>query len=114
MTLDDVGSELELSPRELENLRPENPELIVLDCREPAEIALSTLPRTVRIPMGEIPDRLAELNAEGDIVVMCHHGVRSLRVAEWLQRRAGFRHVKSLRGGIDAWSREVDPTLPRY
>jgi len=114
MTLADVGSEMELSPQELQRLRSENPALAVLDCREPSECTLSSLPGTLDIPMGQIPDRIAELNPGEDLVVMCHHGVRSLRVVQWLRRQGNFSRVKSLRGGIEAWSSEIDPEVPRY
>jgi rhodanese-related sulfurtransferase len=64
--------------------------------------------------MGEVPGRAYnELDPEGRIVVICHHGVRSLNVANWL-RNQGFEHAQSLRGGIDAWSRDVDPAVLRY
>ena len=87
---------------------------LLLDVREPWEFAKAALPESTLIPMGEIPSRAhAELDPDQHIVVVCHHGARSLSVTMWL-RREGFDHVQSLAGGIDAWSRTIDPSVPRY
>ncbi|MHB1515804.1 MAG: rhodanese-like domain-containing protein [Acidiferrobacteraceae bacterium] len=85
----------------------------VLDVREPWEYALCKLPDSHHIPMREIPQRLAELPAEGEIVVLCHHGVRSLQVATFLERQ-GFSQLYNLTGGVDAWARDVDPGMAVY
>jgi len=85
----------------------------LLDVREPWEIALARIPGSVDIPLQEIPARCRELEAGAEIIVMCHGGVRSQRAAEFLVRQ-GFGTVRNLQGGIDAWAREVDPTVPRY
>jgi len=95
--------------RELENGRP----VLLLDVREPREWDLVHLANATLIPLGQLPGRLAELDNHGDIVTYCHTGVRSLRAVQLLLS-AGFRRARSLAGGIDAWSREVDRTLPRY
>ena len=88
---------------------------LLLDCREPEEFAIARIEGARLIPMGEIPLRLAELDPWRDkpIVVHCNHGVRSLRVARFL-REKGFAQACSMRGGIDAWSAEIDPKVPRY
>ncbi|MEV8370647.1 ThiF family adenylyltransferase [Microbacterium sp. NPDC064584] len=86
---------------------------VLLDVREPHEFALAALPGAVLIPLGELEDRLGELDREEAIVVYCHLGVRSARALDRL-RAAGFTRARHLAGGIDAWSRTVDPTLPRY
>jgi len=90
---------------------------LLLDVREPWEVALAAirLPGTAHkhIPLPLIPDRMDELEASQSIVCICHHGVRSLQVVAFLQRH-GFESVYNLAGGIDAWSVEVDPTVPRY
>ena len=86
---------------------------VVLDVREPWELALASLDATLNIPMGQVPDRLEELDPSQATVVMCHHGNRSRQVAIFLTHR-GFTRVINLAGGIDAWSVEVDPTVPRY
>lgn len=88
--------------------------MVLLDIREPWEIAKARIEGAASIPMGEIPSRaFQELDPESHIVALCHSGVRSMNVAVWL-RNQGFEKVQSLRGGIDAWSREVDPAIPRY
>ncbi len=81
--------------------------------REPAEHAVARIDGAVLVPMREIPGRTAELDPEGRIVVFCHHGARSAMVVDWL-RRNGFSGAVNLSGGIDAWSCEVDPAVPRY
>ncbi len=87
----------------------------LLDVREPEEFALTQLEGAQLIPLGELAARLGELPAEvpgREIVVYCHHGVRSLQAAGLLQ--AHGRKAVSLKGGIDLWARRIDPTLPRY
>jgi rhodanese-related sulfurtransferase len=88
-------------------------DLILLDVREPWEYATAKIEGSVLVPMGEIPARLQELDPDAHIVTICHAGVRSINVAVWL-RNQGLERVQSLRGGIDAWSREIDPKVPRY
>jgi rhodanese-related sulfurtransferase len=95
-----------------QRLQTEDPPLL-LDVREPWERQVAAIPGTLDIPMNEIPARLAELPADRDIVVVCHHGARSLQVAMWLGHQ-GFDRVANLDGGIDAWSRQVDPSVPLY
>jgi rhodanese-related sulfurtransferase len=74
----------------------------------------ASLPDSLLMPMGEVTSRAhTELDPDAPIVVMCHHGARSLSVTMWL-REQGFTHVQSLAGGIDAWSRTIDPEVPRY
>ena len=87
---------------------------ILLDVREPWEFQLAHLPDSVLMPMGDVPSRAhQELDPDAPIVVLCHHGQRSLSVAMWL-RAQGFEMAQSLAGGIDGWSREIDPAVPRY
>lgn len=87
---------------------------LLLDVREPWEHQRASLPASLLMPMGDVPSRAhAELDPDSSIVVLCHHGVRSLSVTMWL-RNQGFEEVQSLAGGIDAWSRTVDPAVPRY
>jgi rhodanese-related sulfurtransferase len=86
----------------------------LVDCREPWEHQLVRLADSTNIPMNDTPARVDEYRAfERTTVVYCHHGVRSLHVATWL-RAQGVEDVLSLRGGIDAWSSSIDPSLPRY
>jgi rhodanese-related sulfurtransferase len=95
-----------------QNSTPEAP--ILLDVREPWEFQTAALPDSLLMPMGDVTSRAhAELDPDAHIVVLCHHGQRSLSVAMWL-RGQGFERAQSLAGGIDAWSREIDATVPRY
>lgn len=86
---------------------------VVLDVREPWEVATASLPGSITIPMREIPARLAEIPADRIIVCLCHHGMRSAQVAVFLERQ-GYADVCNLTGGIDAWSRDVDSSVPTY
>lgn len=86
---------------------------LILDVREMEEVALASFPHAVHIPMGEVPSRLSELDSGREIVVVCHHGIRSAQVAAYLSS-VGFERVLNLAGGIDAWSVSVDPAVPRY
>lgn len=87
--------------------------MIFLDVREPAEHAIARIEGAVLVPMREVPARLGELAREAEIVVFCHHGGRSAMVVNYL-RQQGFSRAINLSGGIDAWSDEVDPGVPRY
>jgi rhodanese-related sulfurtransferase len=86
---------------------------LVLDVREKWELQAARLPGTVDIPMNEVPQRLAELPRDREIVVMCHGGVRSLKVAHFLAQN-GFSQLANLTGGINAWAHEVDPSIGTY
>jgi rhodanese-related sulfurtransferase len=88
--------------------------VVLLDVREPWEFQSASLPGSLLMPMGDVTSRAhAELDPDGHIVVLCHHGQRSLSVAMWL-RGQGFERAQSLAGGIDGWSRVIDATVPRY
>jgi rhodanese-related sulfurtransferase len=111
----------DLSPRELRRRLDAGEPLTLLDVREPRERAYCAIaaPATagdLHIPMREVPARLGEIRAalaRGPLVVYCHHGVRSLAVAEWIaERQPGF--ILNLQGGVEAWSVEVDPAVRRY
>lgn len=104
---------LEISPSELAERLQRGDALLLLDCREPEEVALAKIDGATHIPMGDIPTRQQELDPEQEIVVYCHAGMRSLSVAAWLKQQ-DFENVRSLAGGIDAWSTEIDPNVPRY
>ena len=96
-----------------DRLRDAPADFVLLDCREPEELALARVPGTLDIPMGEIPARAASLDRSKEIAVLCHHGHRSLMVAEYLAKQ-GFPRVASVAGGIHRWARHVDPTIPVY
>ena len=106
----------EIAPQAFVQLRtaaaPEAP--VLLDVREPWEYQTARLPNSLLMPMGDVPSRAhAELDPDAHIVVICHHGQRSLSVAMWL-RGQGFERAQSLAGGIDGWSRSIDSEVPRY
>ncbi len=103
----------EIGPSQAAALLGEN-QARLLDVREPWEFAWAHVEGSLHIPMGDLPVRAArELDPAERLLVLCHHGIRSLNVTAWL-RRQGFAQAQSVGGGIDAWSLEVDPTVPRY
>lgn len=106
--------EFEISPTQVKALQKNGDSFMLLDVREPWEVEKSKIEGTTLIPMGEVPGRAhQELDPDDHIVVICHHGVRSLSVTNWL-RQQGFEKVQSMRGGIDGWARTVDPKIPLY
>lgn len=104
---------LDITPEEVNTRRTNGDDFILLDCREPEELAIASLAGATHIPMGDIPQRITELNPDDEIIVFCHHGIRSAAVCSYL-RQLDFGKVKNLRGGIDAWSRRVDAGVPVY
>lgn len=102
-----------ISVRELAAMRDAGKSHVLLDVREPWELAVARLDPCLEIPMGEVSRRLAEIPRNLPVCVMCHGGVRSARVAKLL-RGEGFSHVLNVSGGIAAWSSEVDPSVPAY
>ncbi len=103
----------EISVFDLRNRRDAGEELVLLDVREDDELETASLPGVTHIPMNEVPEHLTALPHDRAIVVMCHAGGRSARVTKWLNDN-GFPNAVNLEGGIDAWSEEIDPTVPRY
>jgi rhodanese-related sulfurtransferase len=104
----------EITAEAFAKLRPQPNAPLLLDVREQWEYDTASLPNSLLMPMGDIPSRAhQELDPDAPIVVLCHHGARSLNVTMWL-RNQGFENVQSLSGGIDAWSRTIDPSIPRY
>ncbi|MEG4576688.1 rhodanese-like domain-containing protein [Microcoleus sp. N3A4] len=109
ITVEELGRQLAESNAE---------QLQLVDVREPYEIELAALPGFVAFPLsefaewsGEIDDRL---DRDTETLVLCHHGVRSAQMCQWLTDRRGFTNVKNIVGGIDAYSMVVDRTIPRY
>ncbi len=92
-------------------------EPVVLDVREPSELRAASIKADgfalITIPMGVVPPRLNELNPAQPVACLCHHGVRSMQVAAFLKAQ-GFAHVANIAGGINAWSTELDASIPRY
>ena len=103
----------EITASELQARRTAGTAPKVLDVREPWEVQLASIPGVLHIPMREVPARLAELDPNEELVVMCKSGGRSTQVAQFLERN-GFRSVANLTGGILAWSREVDSSVQQY
>lgn len=104
----------EYTPKELkEYLDTSAVDVLLLDVREPWEYELCHIRGSRLVPMGQIQDALDDLNADQEIVVICHHGRRSEQVADFLER-CGFAHVANLAGGVEAWSQDIDPSMARY
>jgi rhodanese-related sulfurtransferase len=103
----------QLSATELKNRIQQQDLPVLLDVREPHEFQYAGIPNSVNIPLDQIPQRLAELDPQQEIVVICHHGMRSQQAAHYLER-SGFKAIANLKGGIDAWSCECDSSVVRY
>ncbi|WP_291992323.1 rhodanese-like domain-containing protein [Candidatus Accumulibacter sp. ACC003] len=99
------------SPDTPEDASPRRP--LLLDVREPWEYELCHLADSLLLPMQTLPARVHDLDPEADIVVICHHGVRSQQVAGFLERQ-GFAAIYNLAGGVDAWACDVDPAMRKY
>ena len=106
---------LEISCEDVQSLQQSGEPFAFIDCREADEYDVCRIAGAKLLPMSELRDRLNELapHASERIVVHCHHGGRSLRVANFL-RQQGYAQAQSMAGGIDAWSERIDPTIPRY
>jgi rhodanese-related sulfurtransferase len=102
-----------ISVCELAGMRSAGKALTVLDVREARELDVCRLEGALHIPMAEIPTRTDDLPTDQLLVVLCHHGVRSQMIVDFL-RSAGFDNAVNLDGGIDAWACDVDPSMPRY
>lgn len=104
----------EITVEEVKSKLDQGEQFLLLDVREPWEFEVAHMNGAKLMPMGEVPARAhQELDPEDHIVVICHHGVRSMNVTAWL-RQQGFEKVQSMRGGIDAWSRRMDQKVPVY
>jgi len=113
-TIEKAAAEgIEWSARELADHLGRGEDLLVVDVREPHELAIARFPDALHVPLRTVPARAPELPRERTLVLACHKGVRSMRALEIL-RELGFTRLKNLAGGIDAWSREVDSSVPRY
>ncbi len=96
----------------VEELQGNRSGYLVLDVREPEELKIASVAGAVHIPMGEIPSRFGELPPDRPIAVLCHHGVRSAQVSQFLQSNG--LNAFNIAGGIDAWSERIDRSIPRY
>lgn len=106
--------DFEIGAAQVKSMLKRGEKFVLLDVREPWEREKASIEGSIAMPMGEVASRAhQELDPEEHIVVLCHHGVRSLSVTNWL-RQQGFEKVQSVRGGIDGWARTVDPKVPLY
>jgi molybdopterin/thiamine biosynthesis adenylyltransferase/rhodanese-related sulfurtransferase len=103
----------EITPVELKELMDSGAPPVLIDVREPHEFQICRIPGSTLIPLGEVPARMNELNSADEIVVHCRSGARSAKAVDFLMK-SGFRKIKNLKGGILAWSDQVDPTVPKY
>jgi adenylyltransferase/sulfurtransferase len=108
-----TDSSLDISSLDLKSRLTLDPKLTLLDVREPHELEISAISNAINIPLGQLAGRLAELNTADDMIVFCKAGTRSMRAIELLSS-AGFKKLKNLKGGINAWAKEVDTNLPIY
>ncbi|TDI91445.1 MAG: molybdopterin-synthase adenylyltransferase MoeB [Candidatus Dadabacteria bacterium] len=104
---------LEINIDQFKEIRDNGNNVVVLDVREYHEYDICNIEGSVLIPLGEIADRIDELNEDDEIIVHCHHGGRSMKATQFLKDK-GFKNVKNLAGGIDAWAEKYDPDMPRY
>ncbi len=104
---------LTITPKELQERLGKEGSVVLLDVREPWENSLAKIEGSVLIPLGTLPQSLEQLDRNAEIVAYCHHGMRSADAMQFLLQQ-GFPSVKNLVGGIDAWSVQVDPSVPRY
>ncbi|HKF26648.1 MAG TPA: rhodanese-like domain-containing protein [Candidatus Acidoferrum sp.] len=105
--------ELEISVAELRQKKNSGEAFLLVDVREPWEYETCRIDGAILIPMRTIPANLGRLDVDQNVICYCHHGQRSLDVAAWL-RAQGVEAAQSLAGGIDRWSAEIDPGVPRY
>lgn len=103
----------QIKPTELKKLLQESKGLVLIDVREPSEFNYCHIQGSLNIPVGQIASRLMDIELDQDLVTICHHGMRSHAVGEFLEAK-GFTKVINLLGGVDAWAREVEPAMPRY
>lgn len=102
-----------ITPKELKERLDKGEQLVLLDVREPWEHSLAKIEGSTLIPLGTLPQSMDKLDKGAEIIAYCHHGMRSADAMQFLLQQ-GFPAVKNLVGGIDAWSVQVDPAVPRY
>ena len=111
--MEDLLSNIEIAPRDVKELLARDDQVLFVDVREQWEYDTAHIEGSVLIPLGEIPANLARLENAEQVVLFCHHGIRSLDAAAWL-RSQGVGSARSMTGGIERWSAEIDPSVPRY
>jgi adenylyltransferase/sulfurtransferase len=110
---EDLYANMEVAPGDVKDMLARGEKLFLVDVREKWEYDTTHIEGSVLIPLREIPANLARLEAASELVLFCHHGMRSLDAAAWL-RSQGVVGARSMAGGIDRWSAEIDPNVPRY
>ena len=110
---DAAAPPLEIEVEVFDRWRRDDPPPVVVDVREPWEVAICGFPEAAVIPLGNLAGRVAEVPADRPVVVICHAGLRSLRAAQFLRGR-GRPLASSLRGGVEAWALRIDAAMPRY
>jgi len=108
-----MSDDIETTVEALNELLAVGAELQLVDVRDDWELAIAALPGALHIPLPQLPASLDALDPERPVVLLCHHGMRSLQAAMWL-RQQGYGQATSVAGGIDAWSRQIDPSVPTY
>jgi rhodanese-related sulfurtransferase len=112
----DSSLQLEIAPAEVKRRLDAGERLHLIDVRQPEEHRIANLAGSELVPMSTVPAAFQELEAkadDGELIVFCHHGIRSLNVVNWL-REQGVTSCRSMSGGIDQWSTDIDPSVPRY
>lgn len=110
---EDIYAHMEIAPREVKGMLARGEKIFLVDVRERWEYETSRIEGAVLIPLGEIPGNLPRLQQADEVVLFCHHGMRSMDAAAWL-RSQGVQGVRSMAGGIDRWASEIDVGVPRY
>lgn len=108
-----IDESSEITPIALSARLAQGDVVVVLDVREPWEFDLASVPNSTLVPLSTLPSAVNRLERDAEYVVLCHHGMRSDMAANWM-RAQGYERVRNLVGGIDAWSLEVDASVPRY
>ena len=110
---EDILANIEITPREVKERIDRGEKFLFVDVREKWEFETSRIDGAALVPLREVPENLARFEGANEIVLFCHHGIRSLDAAAWL-RSQGVAGAQSMAGGIDRWSAEIDPKVPRY
>jgi rhodanese-related sulfurtransferase len=105
--------DLQILPMELKQRQDKGEKVLLVDVREPGEFQICRIEGAKLIPLGALPSHVQFLPEDEEVICYCHHGIRSLDAAVWL-RQQGIERAKSLAGGIERWSLEIDPNIPRY
>ena len=110
---EDILTNIEITPREVKERIDRGKNFLLVDVREKWEFETSRIEGAALVPLREVPENLPRFEDAEEIVLFCHHGMRSLDAAAWL-RSQGVEGARSMTGGIDRWSAEIDPKVPRY